>query len=133
MGFTTKEFWPKRSIWPAACRSIPLPFAKGWLGWGTLGFLVLFLIPIVLPKTKLPAVLFCGCFLLYGAFIFRWLSQQAAISVTTLLAFAFGDCALLTCFALVGALKQGSLQKLIADLGFLIAYALLWRRLRISH
>jgi len=97
---------------------------------GALGFLGLFLVPVIMAAMKIPPVLFHGYYILAFAWIIRRLRQIRAVPVTTLLLFALGDDIMVALFGAIGTIGQGSIQKLIAELFFLGAFTWLIVRLR---
>ena len=100
------------------------------LFWGVAAFFSLFFILILFAGAKVPVVMFYGYSAVVFALLFRWLFKQSSLPVMTCLLFALGDDILLTLFAFIPAIRQGSIEKLTANAAFLVVFGFLIARLR---
>ena len=97
---------------------------------GVLGFLVLFLAPLLLCRAKIPAPVFCGYYVLALALVFRWLEKQPALPVMTCLLFSIGDNAIFVLVGVLIAAHRGSVELMASNVLFVVAFAFLLVRLR---
>jgi len=98
--------------------------------WGSTGYLVLTLVPVLLANAKIPVSAFMGYAAGLFALILCWLRKRASLPVTTVLLYAIGDAVVVALFGIGGALRHGAIQKLVASALFLAVFGWLITRLR---
>lgn len=100
--------------------------------WGSLGFLALVFVPVLLAAMKIPTPVFYGYYVLLLALASRARGRQAWLPITTVLLFAMGDDSLLALFGVAGGIGQMNIEKLVTNAIFLVVFAWLFIRLRKS-